>query len=55
MAVKGYVTLSLPTDLIDRVDAFLEKNTWGFRSRAEMVTAAIREFLQRTEAETRKK
>lgn len=53
MAVKGYVTISLPADLIEHVDAFLAKNTWGYRSRAELVAAAIREFLARADASKR--
>lgn len=54
MAVKGYVTLSMPAELIDRVDTFLGKNTWGYRSRAEVVAAAVRDFLQRAEGGLKK-
>jgi metal-responsive CopG/Arc/MetJ family transcriptional regulator len=55
VAAKGYVTISLPAELVDRIDAFLTKNTWGYRSRAEMVAASVRDFLQAREAEAKKK
>ena len=55
VAAKGYVTISLPAELVDRIDGFLAKNNWGYRSRAEMVAAAVREFLQRGADEPKKR
>jgi metal-responsive CopG/Arc/MetJ family transcriptional regulator len=42
-----YVTVQLPEELIERVDAFLQDSNWGYRSRAEVVAHATREFLLR--------
>lgn len=42
-----YVPVKLPGELVQRVDLFLGANTWGFRTRAEVVAGAVRDFLQR--------
>lgn len=43
--VKGWTTLSLKDDLVAQVDAFVRANDQGFTNRAEVVTAAVRQFL----------
>lgn len=43
----GYNTFRLPGELIKRIDEYLADNEWGYRSRAELVSAAIREFLEK--------
>lgn len=44
---RDYVHISLARELAKRVDHFLDESTWGFKSRAEVVHVAVREFLQR--------
>jgi metal-responsive CopG/Arc/MetJ family transcriptional regulator len=44
---RAYTTLAIPDALITRVDAFIERNSWGYRNRGEVTAAALREFLQR--------
>jgi metal-responsive CopG/Arc/MetJ family transcriptional regulator len=44
---RAYTTLAIPDTLIGRVDAFIKKNSWGYRSRGEVTAAALREFLLR--------
>lgn len=45
----AYGTIRLPEQLIARVERFVESNDWGYRTKAEVVAAALREFLQRHE------
>ncbi len=47
MVRKRYVSISIPEDLANRVDKTLEGGNWGFRTRAEGVNEALREFLLR--------
>jgi len=47
VASKGFRTASIPEELADIIDVFLEENRWGYRSRAEVIVQATREFLQR--------
>lgn len=46
MARKEYVSISIPKDLANRVDEVLSGD-WGFRTRAEIVNEALREFILR--------
>jgi len=50
MPSKQYATFALPKTLVARVDDFVAANTWGYRSRAEVLAAAVREFLERRPA-----
>lgn len=48
MAVKGYSGLSIPDETAEALDQFMARNQWmGFRSRTELILAAIREYLGR--------
>ena len=47
MPSKKYTTLALPNALVSRMDEFVVSNTWGFRSRGEVLAAAVRDFLER--------
>ncbi len=44
MVRKEYVSISIPKDLANRVDEVLNKE-WGFRTRAEIVNEALRDFI----------
>lgn len=43
---KGFTTIALRDALIARLDSFIERNEWGYSNRAEVVTAAVRKFLE---------
>jgi hypothetical protein len=51
----GFRGISIPQELADKIDKFVKANEWGYRSRADVVAAAVREFLQRHSASGRKK
>jgi metal-responsive CopG/Arc/MetJ family transcriptional regulator len=44
--VRDYPTVSLKKQLVAQIDAFLVANPWGYSNRAEVVTAAVRQFLE---------
>lgn len=43
---RKYTTFSLPNDLVIRLDSFLEVNSWGYRTRGEVMAEALRDFLR---------
>ena len=45
--MTGYATVRLPKQLVDQIDAFLERQNLGYVSRAEIVKDAVRSFLSR--------
>lgn len=45
--MTGYTTVRLPKELMQRIDAFLEKRSLGYTSRAEVVKDAVRDFLEK--------
>lgn len=47
VASKGFLGVSIPEELAKRVDSFVRHNDWAYRSRSEVVVAALREFLLR--------
>jgi len=47
MVRQKYVSVSIPEALANKVDEILESGNWGFRTRAEIVNEALREFLLR--------
>ncbi len=47
MVRKRYVSISIPEELANRIDEILEGGNWGFRTRAEIVNEALREFILR--------
>jgi len=42
----GYVTLKIPKALADEIDQIIQSKTLGYRSRAELVTDAIRHRIE---------
>lgn len=46
MANKGWANVSLKDGLVAQIDAFLLSNDSGYSNRAEVVTAAVRQFLE---------
>jgi metal-responsive CopG/Arc/MetJ family transcriptional regulator len=42
-----YATVRLPKELMNHVDAFLQRQNLGYTSRAEVVKDAVREFLSK--------
>jgi metal-responsive CopG/Arc/MetJ family transcriptional regulator len=43
---EDYVTLKLPRALADEIDHVIESGTLGYRSRAELVSDAVRRRLE---------
>jgi metal-responsive CopG/Arc/MetJ family transcriptional regulator len=44
-----YMTVRIPRELAEQIDAFLERQSLGYTSRAEVVKDAVRSFLERRE------
>jgi metal-responsive CopG/Arc/MetJ family transcriptional regulator len=44
---KGYSTLHVPNELLAEIDRYIQANRWGYKSRPEVVKAAVRDFLDR--------
>jgi metal-responsive CopG/Arc/MetJ family transcriptional regulator len=42
---KGYVNISIPTELIEAIDKLIEKKKYGYNSRPDVVADAIRRLL----------
>ena len=40
-----YVNVSIPEELAKKIDAYIEKSKLGYRSRAEVVTEAVRQLM----------
>lgn len=55
MVRKKYVSISIPQELAHRVDEILAEGDWGYRSRAEIINEALREYLMRLKAAERRK
>lgn len=49
MPGAGHRSVSLPDDLLAKVERFVESNDEGYRSVAEVVSVAIRQFLREEE------
>ncbi len=47
----GGVSVNLPPELAERLDAFIEENPWGFRNRGEVIRQAVRGLLRWYEAD----
>jgi len=45
--MTNYATVRLPKELVDQIDAFLERQSLGYTSRAELVKDAVRSFLEK--------
>jgi len=43
---KGYAQISLPIDLIKKIDELIKSGRGGYRSRAEFVKDAVRRLLR---------
>lgn len=46
MPAPGSSNITVPNEIVDRIDEFIRANRWGYRSRPEVVVAAVRAFLQ---------
>jgi metal-responsive CopG/Arc/MetJ family transcriptional regulator len=46
MPRRNYVNISVPSDIINEIDACLRQNQRGYRSRAEFVLDAIRTHIR---------
>ena len=42
-----YVNVSIHEDLAKKIDEYIEKSKLGFRSRAEVVSEAVRKMLEK--------
>lgn len=42
----GFTSVSLPDELVAQIDKFIKSNKWGYRSRPDVITAAVRAFLR---------
>lgn len=42
-----YVNVSIHQDLADRIDEFIKKSKKGYRSRAEVVSDAVRRMIDK--------
>lgn len=51
MPREGLTSVSLPDDLIEKIDEFAENSDMGYTSRPDVIKTALREFFQRREAE----
>ncbi len=51
--MTNYVTVRLPKELVDQIDAFLERQNLGYVSRAELVKDAVRNFLAKMRQESK--
>lgn len=49
---EGYDSIAVPSVIKVQLDAFVKENELGFRSRAEVMATALREFLARRESRT---
>ena len=51
--MTNYITVRLPKELVDQIDAFLERQNLGYTSRAELVKDAVRSFLTKMRQEAK--
>lgn len=49
MVRDGWVATAIRAELMERVDRLVEKNRDGYSSRADVIQAALREFLAKHE------
>jgi Arc/MetJ-type ribon-helix-helix transcriptional regulator len=51
----GYTSVSLPSEVVDRIDEFVEHEgkDWGYRSRPDVITDAVRRFIREWEQQDR--
>jgi Arc/MetJ-type ribon-helix-helix transcriptional regulator len=50
---QKYIAVSIPSDLIRRIDRLVEEGDQGYESRAEAVRTAVRKFLEQEETRPR--
>jgi len=43
---KEWITIKLPKDLVDRIDNLIESGRYGYTSRADFVSDAVRRLLK---------
>lgn len=49
MPREGLTSVSLPDELIEKIDEFAENSDMGYSSRPDVIKTALREFFQRRE------
>lgn len=49
MVRQGFVGIAIPEELAERIDEYLVKNRWGYRSRGDVIRQAVIDFLRREE------
>lgn len=49
LPAPGFKSLDLKEDVIERLDDFIEKHGWGYSGRPNVVTVALREYIERHE------
>ena len=52
---RGWKTIQLPEELLDRVDSLVERPELGYTSRAEFIKEAVRLRVEALEAQVREK
>ena len=52
---RGWKTIQLPEELLDRVDNLVERPELGYTSRAEFIKEAVRLRVETLEAQVREK
>lgn len=45
--VSKYTNISLPDELVEEIDKFVRKNSFGYKNRADFCKEAIRSFLRK--------
>jgi len=50
----NYVTVRIPKELANEIDAIMESGTLGYRSRAELVNEAIRRRIEQLNSNSMK-
>jgi len=52
---RGWKTIQLPEELLDRVDGLVERPELGYTSRAEFIKEAVRLRVEALEAQVRER
>lgn len=52
---RGWKTIQLPEELLDRVDSLVERPELGYTSRSEFIKEAVRLRVETLEAQVREK
>jgi len=47
MPRKGWINVSLPREIVDRIDQAVNNREFGFRSRTDLVLEAVKKELEK--------